>query len=154
MHFLHQSAFELVNHCVSTTILIEVTSLETLAGSFLEIGWLRLGDSLLTLLFVEFGIELILRLLKLLLGDKFIDLRLEGILLVSEGLNVRHLLLLLWVHLHALWQLRFAEVQLCLLSDSLLSLLLLLFHHLIENEDWASSRDGVSFKRRLFEIPR
>jgi hypothetical protein len=28
--------------------------------------------------------------------------------------------------------------------------LLLFLHHLIENEDWASSRDGVSFKRGLF----
>ena len=46
-------------------------------------------------LFVEFGIELILSLLELLLGDKFIDLGLEGVLLVCEGLNVRHLLLLL-----------------------------------------------------------
>lgn len=58
------------------------------------------------------------------------------------------------MHLHALWQSGLAEVQLCLLADAFLSFLLLLLHHLVEDQHRTSSRDGIRFEVGLPQVVR
>ena len=92
-----------------------------------------MGDGLLRLLLVQLRLELVLGLLELLSGDELVCLGLEtmgvnGILLFGG-----QLLELLCIHLHSLWQLRLAKVQLSLLADALLSFLFLLLDHLVED---------------------
>ncbi len=56
------------------------------------------------------------------------------------------------MHLHTFWQFSFTEVQLCLLTDTLLSLLFLLFHHLIKDKHRTGSWNWICFELRLLEI--
>ena len=92
MNLLHKRTFELIDHCVPATVLIEIASLQALARGLLEFGRARLGHSLLALFLVELCIELVLLLLELLLGYQLVDLGLEGVFLVGGNFGLRQLL--------------------------------------------------------------
>jgi hypothetical protein len=151
---LGQCHLELINRLSSLILLpsfIKVLSVQGFGLLFGEVGRLGLSLLFLRLLLVQWLHEGLLLLGELLLSDCIIDLWLEGIEVYFTLLR-RHLLLLLLMHLHPLRQLGFLVVEFWVLSDPLLSFLLLLPHHLVEYENGAWSGDRVGFECRFPQI--
>jgi len=111
---------------------------------------LRLGLSLLTLLLGEFSLEALSLIAEHLASDHRPDVRLERIL--NVGLLRWLLLLAVGMLLHSRRHLGLGIGNLSVLSDSLLPLELVFLHLLLENQDGAGTRDGVSSELRLLHL--